>query len=472
MTNLIVNGDFANLCGAAVGRYCISTDNTYIAPWVVDSCSVVAAAGCMTGQFEVENQVFTDSFSSTNIDLNPNGPSAIFQDVIVPAGYIGLTLTMAVGFNTNCRPATSGAFTLAVKNLDAGTTVFTTSVTGSMPFAHKTISIPTTNCGSTRVEFISLVPSSSCGPLLTNVQLVVTGAQGVDTSCVGGLSVIPSITTTSLVTTSSSTTPPTTTEPATTAPATTAPATTAPATATTTLLTTANAITPPPTTSPATTAQTPTTSVTTVAATTVPIATALASTTPLALAPATTALSMTTAPAVTPVILIVLPATTASTNAATSTTSTTLATAVTPTISTTVATASAVRSGGSGVTVTGNTLVNSTLNVCIQSITVTSAGAIFTDNASCGDNSLPARLSSVLGTQVTQLQITLTCSSSSTCQLSVNGNAYIYSLPANGGRIGGSTGGSMTKPNIIVGSGSILSAVSSELAAIISLFVF
>ncbi|KAJ3076899.1 hypothetical protein HDU98_010995 [Podochytrium sp. JEL0797] len=192
--NLIQNSNFAGLCQASAGTYCITSSATLIAPWVVDSCSALPAslqASCNAGkgQLEQDNQIFPNPTSLTNIDLNPNAPSAVYQDVMIPGGFTGLSLSMQVGFNNLCG-GSSGTFMLNVTNLVTNATLYSAVLTGKTgPFVTQSVNIPSTACGATRVEFISQA-GTSCGPLTTGVTLSATGTPPANAACSAGFSVV------------------------------------------------------------------------------------------------------------------------------------------------------------------------------------------------------------------------------------------------------------------------------------------
>ncbi|KAJ3068940.1 hypothetical protein HDU98_007956 [Podochytrium sp. JEL0797] len=190
--NLILNSNFAGLCGALLGTFCITSNASLIAPWVVDSCSALPLtlqANCNAGkgQLEQDNQIFLNPTSLTNIDLNPNAPSAVYQDVMIPGGFTGLSVTMQVGFNNNCG-GSSGTFMLNVTNLVTNATLYSAVLTGQTgSFVTQSVNIPSTACGATRVELISQA-NSSCGPLITAVTLSATGTPPVNSACNSGYS--------------------------------------------------------------------------------------------------------------------------------------------------------------------------------------------------------------------------------------------------------------------------------------------
>ncbi|KAJ3076897.1 hypothetical protein HDU98_010992 [Podochytrium sp. JEL0797] len=160
--NLILDNDFAGACNS-VGSWCITKDASVIAPWIVAPCTSVSASGCVDGEFEEDNSIFPDPLATTNVDLNPNGPSSLYQDVFVMGGFSGMNLTFGIGFNTFCGD-TTGSLNVTLSNLANNAVLHSTVISASMPFKIQTILIPSSSCGKTRVQFTSLVGgSSSCG---------------------------------------------------------------------------------------------------------------------------------------------------------------------------------------------------------------------------------------------------------------------------------------------------------------------
>ncbi|KAI8618856.1 hypothetical protein BC830DRAFT_881696 [Chytriomyces sp. MP71] len=171
--NLIQDSTFLGSCPSNAG-WCVTAASKIITPWQVAPCSSVPVAGCVV-QDEANAELDVGIFNpingvQNNIDLNPNGPSAIYQDVTFPAGYSGFNFAFDYAFNSNCG-GQSGAFNVLVKNLATG-------------------QIQTTSCGATRVEFMSLLPSTSCGALVTNTKMNAIGSAPVNSACANGYSVV------------------------------------------------------------------------------------------------------------------------------------------------------------------------------------------------------------------------------------------------------------------------------------------
>ncbi|KAJ3291076.1 hypothetical protein HDU79_002703 [Rhizoclosmatium sp. JEL0117] len=192
--NLIQNPDFSSvplapcqtLTDITGSGYCIydsTTNAKYISPWKVLPCSEVpVTGGCQEGYYEIDVAYFAGA--RNNIDLNPNMPGGIYQEINLPSNPTYSTLTLSFDMNYNQKCGTVAPLqTVTVEVSDANNVVYTSQrfVANGGTWITQTLTMGKI-CGQTRVKFVSTVPGTSCGALITNVFLVGSGSGG---TCVG-----------------------------------------------------------------------------------------------------------------------------------------------------------------------------------------------------------------------------------------------------------------------------------------------
>ncbi|KAI9316148.1 hypothetical protein BDR26DRAFT_886307 [Obelidium mucronatum] len=184
--NLIQNPNFTNICDK--NTWCINNQNNggpdSIKPWKVSACRDLSSPeliqDCKPGEYEGELSLFPDKSLRHNIDLNPNGPGGVYQDVSIPKNYSDILLHFDLNFNQFCPPLKQGTVRVKLTHVSTGhilfSTRFTTSSAGGSP-GWTTIPIQI-HIGKDHIDGASLIRLTflsetlgSCGPMLTNVYL-------------------------------------------------------------------------------------------------------------------------------------------------------------------------------------------------------------------------------------------------------------------------------------------------------------
>ncbi|KAI9327542.1 hypothetical protein BDR26DRAFT_875159 [Obelidium mucronatum] len=193
--NLIQNPNFTNICDK--NTWCINNQNNggpdSIKPWKVSACRDLSSPeliqDCKPGEYEGELSLFPDKSLRHNIDLNPNGPGGVYQDVSIPKNYSDILLHFDLNFNQFCPPLKQGTVRVKLTHVSTGhilfSTRFTTSSAGGSP-GWTTIPLQI-HIGKDHIDGASLIRLSflsetlgSCGPMLTNVYLGVQEKCSVD----------------------------------------------------------------------------------------------------------------------------------------------------------------------------------------------------------------------------------------------------------------------------------------------------
>ncbi|KAJ3024895.1 UNVERIFIED_CONTAM: hypothetical protein HDU68_007679 [Siphonaria sp. JEL0065] len=189
--NLIQNPNFTAACDK--NTWCIHNQNNggpdTIKPWKVTPCSELSrpelVKECREGEYEGDVNVFpADKSLQTSLDLNPNGPGGIYQDITLPNHnpYTSLLIHFDIAFNTFCPPAKQGI--ARVRLTHKKKILFETQVTAvptwnTVPILVHVGSQERLDAGTVRLHFLS-ESLGSCGPILTNVFVGLAGGTGGD----------------------------------------------------------------------------------------------------------------------------------------------------------------------------------------------------------------------------------------------------------------------------------------------------
>ncbi|KAJ3120128.1 hypothetical protein HK100_012932 [Physocladia obscura] len=190
--NLVHNPNFNVPCSVSDlkdgNKYCISKTAKNFSPWIVGSCSFIPETiqkSCIPDEYEIDYNIFN---TATNLDLNPNGPSSVYQDVAIHRDSIstetkGLELKFKLGHQV-CGNITFNLLEASLvyyyrvnesgeddEKILLGRSTFTGIPTWTKHnFAVK---INPKGEGFVRITFTSKTPGS-CGPLIAEVGLYTT----------------------------------------------------------------------------------------------------------------------------------------------------------------------------------------------------------------------------------------------------------------------------------------------------------
>ncbi|KAI8607155.1 hypothetical protein BC830DRAFT_1175633, partial [Chytriomyces sp. MP71] len=183
-----------------------TADASNFAPWQVVPCAEVrtisgaaagygtSGSGCKDGEFELNHDYIVDTINgvqitSYDVDLNPSSTGGVFQilNIAVPAGYAGYAsyqLAFDLGLNSHCGGQSAST---NVKIFDANKNTLVNDQAFPSHAGYQTYTIPVNLpvCDQVKIQFVSQVLNTVCGPALTNVHFTPTGPL-VSGNCVAG----------------------------------------------------------------------------------------------------------------------------------------------------------------------------------------------------------------------------------------------------------------------------------------------